>query len=86
MTDKEKQDIRQQFHAMVDASAENMIAAVEKIDGLLPEGVTKEQRDMVITNTINLSRETVALSINEMVKNMNRDDLIKKAMEAVNVG
>lgn len=86
MTDKEKQDIRQQFHAMVDAAAENMIAAIEKIDGMLPEGVTKEQRDMVITNTINLSRETVSMSINEMAKNMNKDDLIKKAMEAVNVG
>ena len=86
MTDKEKQGIRQQLHAVVDAAAENMIAAIEKIDSMLPEGVTKEQRDMVITNTINLSRETVSMSINEMAKNMNRDDLIKKAMEAVNVG
>lgn len=86
MTDKEKQDIRQQLHAVVDAAAENMIAAIEKIDSMLPEGVTKEQRDMVIYNTVNLSRETVSMSINEMAKGMNKDDLIKKAMEAANVG
>lgn len=86
MTDSEKQDIRQQLHTMVDAAADNMIAAIEKIDSMLPEGVTKEQRDMVISNTINLSRETVSMSINEMVKNMNKDDIIKKAMEVVNVG
>lgn len=86
MTDSEKLDVRQQLHTMVDAVADNMIAAIEKIDSMLPEGVTKEQRDMVINNTINLSRETVTMSINEMVKNMNKDDIIKKAMEVVNVG
>ena len=86
MTDSEKQDIRQQLHTMVDAAADNMIAAIEKIDNMLPEGVTNEQRDMVISNTINLSRETVTMSINEMAKNMNKDDLIKKAMEAASVG
>lgn len=86
MTDSEKLDVRQQLHTMVDVAADNMIAAIEKIDSMLPEGVTKEQRDMVINNTINLSRETVTMSINEMVKNMNKDDIIKKAMEVVNVG
>lgn len=86
MTDSEKLDVRQQLHTMVDTAADNMIAAIEKIDSMLPEGVTKEQRDMVINNTINLSRETVTMSINEMVKNMNKDDIIKKAMEVVNVG
>lgn len=86
MTDSEKLDVRQQLHTMVDTAADNMIAAIEKIDSILPEGVTKEQRDVVINNTINLSRETVTMSINEMVKNMNKDDIIKKAMEVVNVG
>lgn len=86
MTDEERLDIRKEFHKVADLQADEIIRAIEHVDATLPKEVSKTQRDAIISNMARMSGEVTKQAFAEMAKNMNKEEILEKAMGAVNVG
>lgn len=86
MTDEERLDIRKEFHKVADLQADEIIRAIEHVDATLPKEVSKAQRDAIISNMARMSSEVTKQAFAEMAKNMNKEEILEKAMGAVNVG
>lgn len=85
MTDKERLDIREEFHKVADLQADEIIKAIEHADATLPKEVGKAQRDAIISNMVRMSSEVTKQAFTEFAKNMNKEEILEKAKGALNV-
>ena len=86
MTDAERNSLREEFRKVAELQAEEVIRAIEHVDATLPKEVSKAQRDAILGNMVRMSSEVTKQSFAELAKNMNKEEILNKAMEAVNVG
>lgn len=72
MTEKEKEQIREQFRASADIQAKAMIDAVEQVDKQLPADITCEERAKILNNIIMQSGKIVIESTNALAEQMKK--------------
>lgn len=76
MTDKEKQELRQQFHEVADKQADILIKTISSIDKQFPKDITKEQRDEYLQQIIQAS----TTSLHDSTKALG-EEMLKQAKE-----